>query len=384
MKKYLSLLGPLALLLFTLAGCGGGGDSPPADNVLKTSADNTIALVGAEASLPAGVTAADITLVPQAAAAVPALPAGTTFAGAVVCGPSGTVFNNPVTLRFTLPAPPAAGANLVLYMLVDDDNNVATPDVWQMIGGGVTVDGNVVSVQVTHFSTFGLFVSANVVLPADKFFRFDTGVYNGGMPSHMMYKETDETLYLPHAQLLPLNQSYESITTAPFGTYKDSNGGPSGGYFPAATTGAVFAARVPALGGGVDTYYKLQIISHTLHGAGAADYGNLTFKYARILVPAIVVTDGKYSFTSPAGATLSIMNGGTVYDLRPPTVGLQYTVNGSFTSANTLVGNWTPNVGPDSGTVTATFAMVGGKLNATFVGTGALGTVTLVGGTKAP
>ncbi|MEI7832620.1 MAG: hypothetical protein WCJ56_05430 [bacterium] len=381
MKKYLSLLGPLALLLFTLAGCGGGGDTPPADNVLKTSADGKIALVGAEAALPTGVTPANITLVPHTAAEVTAAPAGATFAAAVECGPSGTVFSSPVTLRFTLAAPPAAGENLVLYMLVDDDSNPATPDVWQMIGGGVTVDGNVVSVQVTHFSTFGLFVTANAVLPADKYFRFDTGVYNGGMPSHIMYNDIDGTLSLPHAQLLPLNQSYESISNAPYGDYKDSNG-PTG-YYPAATTGAVFAARVPPLGAGESTYYKLQIISHTLHGTGSTDYGNVTFKYARILAPAIVVIDGEYSFASPSGATLSIMNGGTSYDLRPTATSL-YFVTGSFTAADTLVGNWTPNVGSDSGTVIATFAKVDGKLNATFVCTGSLGTVTLVGGTKAP
>jgi hypothetical protein len=298
----------------------------------------------------------------------------------VECGPSGTVFTSPVTLRFTLTSPPAAGNNLVLYMLVDDDQNAATPSVWQMVGGGVTVVGNVASVQVTHFSTFGLFVTANAVLPGDKYFRFDGGVYDGGMPSHVMYNDTNGTLMLPHAQLLPVAVSYDAITTAPYGAYRDSNGGASGGYFPVATPGAVFVARVTPMGGGEDTYYKMQVVARTLRpSVESTDYGVLTFKYARILPPAHVSIDGDWSF--PGGASLTAFPGGTSFDLRP--VGIQVVVvSGAYTSANTLVGTFERSDTSETGTVTATFARVGATLNATFVTSGTLGTVTLTGGTR--
>jgi hypothetical protein len=64
-------------------------------------------------------------------------------------------------------------------------------------------------------------------------------------------------------------------------------------------------------------------------------------------------------------------------------VGIQVVVvSGAYTSANTLVGTFERSDTSETGTVTATFARVGATLNATFVTSGTLGTVTLTGGTR--
>jgi len=70
------------------------------------------------------------------------------------------------------------------------------------------------------------------LLPGNGQLRFDTGL--GEIPSHLMYNDVDGTLMIPHAALLAVNQPYASITQAPLDTYRDSNAGTNGGYFPAA------------------------------------------------------------------------------------------------------------------------------------------------------
>jgi hypothetical protein len=366
----LSALSALTLLML-LTGCGGGLSNVLSPFVtLKASGDTNVSLFGSASALPAGISAAALTLVPKAVGEVPAAPIGATFVTAVECGPAGTAFSLPVSLVFKLMPMRAPGEKLPVYLL--------NGGVWTAVGTLATVsaDGLTASAPITHFSTYGLFATQQTALPGDKFFRFDQGVFDGGFPSDLMYNDTDQTLMLPHAAALPVTQAYDSITQAAYGDYDDSNG-TNPPTFPA-TAGKVYLFRAFDFVTSTTNYYKLQIISATARDG--ATFGVLTFKYEMVLPLDVISASGEWTYAS--GAHLSVLMGGTMLDLTPTAGANVIAINGNYTNATTLTGTWTNTATQATGDVTVTLSKTGSNLNATFVGTNGLGTVTLTNGTK--
>lgn len=362
--------GIVFLLLFVLAGCGGGGTGLLPAVTLKAAADNSVALEGSPSALPAGVSAAAITLTPKALADVPAAPIGAAYVAAVECGPAGTVFSQPVNLVFKLMPAQAPGTKLPVYLL--------SGGVWTAAGSIATVsaDGNTAVAPVTHFSTYGLFATQQTSLPGDKYFRFDTGVTNGGMPSEIMYNDTNQTLMLPHAAALAVNQAYDAITQAPYGEYDDSNGS-NPPTFPA-TVGKVYVFRSYDFITSATSYFKLQIISATARDG--ATYGVVTFKFEKILPMDIINALGEWAYAN--GAHLSVLMDGSMIDYTPSAGASVIVIDGNYTNSNTLIGTWANTATQAGGTVTVTLVKSGANLNATLVGSNGFGTVTLTGGTK--
>lgn len=370
MTRFFSLCGAVGavLMLLVIAGCSSGGSTGGAAIELAASADanKSVVLSGDLAALPAGVAPAALTLTPRLAAEVPAAPPCAAFVAAVECGPNGTTFSQPVTLTFKLPVARTAGEVLPFYLL--------SGGVWTAIGSGATVsaDGLSASATITHFSTYGLFSPTDVVLPADQFFRFDSGVFPGGMPSEIMYNDTDGTLMLPHAVALPVTQAYASITRAPFGNYDDSNGS-NPPTFPA-TAGKVYVMLTQMTAAEA---YKVQILSATLRNG--ATYGAVTFRFEKILPLDIVEATGNWAFAN--GTIFSVLAGGMKMDYSPLAPGTFLAIDGNYTNANTLTGTWTAPATMTSGPITVTLQLTAaGKLNITMVM--ASGTITLTDGTK--
>jgi len=358
-------------LLALLAGCGGGSLSNviAAITTLKAAADNSVSLVGTASALPAGLAAADLTLVPKAVGDVPAAPTGATFLSAVDCGPDGTQFSLPVNLAFVLNPARAAGETLPVYLL----NGGA----WIPAGVVATVasDGLSATAPILHFSTYGLFATQQTVLPSDKYFRFDTGVYDGGFPSEIMYDDVNQTLALPHATALAVTTPYGSITQAPYGAYDDSNG-TNPPTFPA-TAGTVYVFHSYDFGTQTSKYYKLHIVSATAR-EGQTN-GVLTFKYEQILPLPIVAAGGEWDFGN--SAHLSVMMGGVMLDYTADAAAPVIAIEGNYTNANTLEGTWSNTATQAGGNVTVTLTLTGGQLNATIIGTNGL-SATLTNGTK--
>ncbi|HOF88617.1 MAG TPA: hypothetical protein PLZ36_11010, partial [Armatimonadota bacterium] len=358
-------------LLALLAGCGGGGGGstilPP--TTLKSSGDNSISLVGAASALPAGVTVADLVLTPKAAADVPGAPAGAAFVAAVECGPAGTVFSSPVNLVFTLNPARAPGEKLPVFLL--------SGGLWTAASTAtVAADGLTATAPITHFSTYGLFVTEQTALAGDKIFRFDLGVIEDGLPAEIMYNDTHQELVLPHAAAFAVQQAYDDITQAPFVAYDDSNGA-NPPTFPA-TAGKVYVFRSYDFGTATTRYYKLQVLSATAHDNQT--YGVVTFKYEQILPLSIVAASGEWDFDN--GAHLSVMMGGVVLDYTAGADAPVIAIEGYYTDANTLVGTWANTATQAGGDVTVTLTLSDGQLDATLVGTNGLDSVTLTNGTK--
>ncbi len=374
MQRITLLLGALCALslLTVLAGCGGGSSPASPVTTLKSSADNSISLVGSTDALPAGVTPALITLTPKVEAVVQMAPIGATFVAAVDCAPSGTVFLKPVNLVFKLPSAQTVGDKLPVYLL--------TGSGWTADGDLATVDasGLTATVAIMHFSIYGLFVTQQTTLPGDKYFRFDQGVFAGGLPSEIMYNDTDRTLYLPHAAVLVVSQAYGSIFRAPFGIYADSNGSTPPVFH--ATSGLVYVFRsAPPMSSGAPLYFKLQIISATLHSGSV--YGAVTFKFEQILPINIINVVGEWAFSG--GAHLSVFPGGIMMDLVPTSGSSVISVNGNYTNSSTLSGTWVSTANPlSNGTITVAMSLTGANLNATITGTNGLSPLTLTNGIK--
>jgi hypothetical protein len=359
MSRYLALLTALLMggLALVLAGCGGGSTATVAANTvtLATSGGaDAVTLLGDPAALPAGVQATDLT-VTVVAAGLPAAPAGAGLLAAVQCGPAGTVFAQPVTLVFPLNPAGTPGEMLPAYLLN------AAGDAWILADAQATVAANglTASLPVTHFSTYAIFSGSNATLPGDKFFTFETGVIDGGVPSEIMYNDTDQTLSLPHASALAVDTPYASITQAPFGEYRDSNG-VNPPTFPA-TVGQVYIFRSGFIPGSDSAYFKLQILSATPRPAEG--FGAVTFKFARILPIPRVAADGEWEFTG--GYHLSVLGDRTM-DLHIPDYESMYCIDGNFTSANTFTGTFTtwPGGNTVTGQITVTLTLSGGTLAA--------------------
>ncbi|MBN1614722.1 MAG: hypothetical protein JW950_09680 [Deltaproteobacteria bacterium] len=371
MKKRFALLLLIGFGMLVLSGCSNSDSTPvPASTTLATSADASVTLTGSTAALPAGVTAADITLTPVTVG-LPVAPAEANFLAAVECGPTGTAFLLPVTLTFKLTPARTPGATLTIYFL--------SGGAWIAAGTGATVsaDGLTASASITHFSTYGLFEPNDIALPGDKFFTFLDGVILGGVPSEIMYDDVTGALILPHASAIQVAQAYNEITQAAYGDYQDSNG-TTPPVFPA-TAGTVYIMRSTMPWGSAATYYKLQIISRTLRDGPT--YGVVTFRYEKILPLDIVDATGEWVF--PGGEHLSVLDSTIAIDYTPVDHGM-YAIDGDYTSRTTLSGNfttWDPTT--LTGAVTVTLSLTpGGNLNVTLVGDAPLGTVTLNDGVK--
>ena len=371
----MALVFSFGILIFF--GCSGSNGPPaPTSTTLATSSDanQSITLTGSASALPSGVPASSLTLTPKTAADVPAAPGGASFLLAVECGPAGTNFSQPVTLTFKLSSARTPGEVLIVYLL--------SGGVWTAAGTGATVsgDGLTASATITHFSTYGLFVTVNAALPGDKYFTFADGVNDGGSPSEIMYDDVNSLFLFPHADALLVTQAYADITKAPYGTYQNSNGLTPPTFTAAAGSVYVLRSTIPTL-----QYYKLQVISATGHNGSS--YGVVTFKYEKIL-PLDIVNVGEWKF--PDNSKLGVL---------ATTIGLDYTaadytvanndfymIDGNYTNQTTFVGTFTRWVNPTTpvtGAVTVTLSLTAdGKLSATLTGAAPLGTVTLTGGVK--
>lgn len=144
----------LILMAVIISGCGVYFQSNPAGPVVLAEGDG-IVITGQPGSVPPGVTLtiANVTEA-EAEAAAAFTPSQIFFLGADF-GPDGTVFTPPVTITFTLPMKLYPGWKLLFYRL---ENNA-----WVNTGLEATVneDGLTASVQVSHFSTYVLFLDEN-------------------------------------------------------------------------------------------------------------------------------------------------------------------------------------------------------------------------------
>jgi len=136
-----------------LAACGGGdGDDAAADAASASigAAGGSVATpAGARVVIPAGALAAPTTIaIDRSSAGAPALPAGFAAAGSTFAFmPHGTAFSAAVTVSIPVdPAAVAAGRTPALYK-----TNAAGD--WERVPGA-TLNGSVVTAQVTGFSWF--------------------------------------------------------------------------------------------------------------------------------------------------------------------------------------------------------------------------------------
>ncbi|OPY68006.1 MAG: hypothetical protein A4E57_01994 [Syntrophorhabdaceae bacterium PtaU1.Bin034] len=227
------------------------------------------------------------------------------------------------------------------------------------------------------------YVETTAALPGDQFFTFITGVIPGGVPSEIMYNDTDGVLILPHASAQKVDQAYDTIIQAPYGIYRDSNG-EEPPIFPA-TAGTVYVMR-STMGdnGPIDgaRYFKLQIDDATLISGDTR--GTVTFRYAPILPLDIVDAVGEWEF--PNGAHLSVLSNTVWLDYTAQPGDPTCTIEGSYTSSSIIAGEFmifNQDGTNTTGAVTVTLALTAdGKLNATLVGDAPLGSVTLTGGVR--
>ncbi|MCX6345496.1 MAG: hypothetical protein NT018_10570 [Armatimonadetes bacterium] len=146
MRKFLVVLGILAIVV--MAGCGGGGGT--------ATPTVAITLNGATPSQP------NPTVEPIAALSLPAKPAGSAFVAAADCIPAGTTFSAPVTLTFHLVTPLPAGATLLLFETDAGDNWTQVPGIHPIT---VSADRLTLSVNVSKFSDFRYYAIFSVPVP---------------------------------------------------------------------------------------------------------------------------------------------------------------------------------------------------------------------------
>ena len=140
------------VLLVALTGCGGGPSVPapaPVSVTVGAAGGTVVGPSGAKVVIPAGALATDTVIgIAQTDVGAPALPSGTTtFGPTFTFTPHGTVFAKPVTMSVPFdPAKVPTGSTPEL--LKTNAQNAG----WDVMPGG-TVSGNVLSAQVTGFSS---------------------------------------------------------------------------------------------------------------------------------------------------------------------------------------------------------------------------------------
>jgi len=226
-------------------------------------------------------------------------------------------------------------------------------------------------------------VEQTASLYGNKYFGFAGGVVDGGIPSEIMYNDIDGYLILPHSSAQEVNQTYSSITKAPYGVYQDSNNGAPTDRFPV-SAGTVYVFRSVMPFGSAAAYYKLEIISSTKRpDVDSTNYGVVTFKYVQILPIDIVNAVGRWQFAD--GSILAVL-ANTIYVDYTAADTKFFTVNGNYTNSSTLAGTFSlfnADNTVTTGGVTISLALtVDGKLNATLTGDTPLGSATLTGGIK--
>lgn len=141
----------LIILAMLTSGCGGGGGGgtalPP--GTLAQSADGKVAILGSPSAVPAGVT---LSVQSKQATQLSPSPSGAAFVAGALVSPANTVFNQPVTIKFTLSNPLAAGEDVDLFHIVSGN--------WLQVTGtvvNVASDRLSVSVQINRVSADGQF-----------------------------------------------------------------------------------------------------------------------------------------------------------------------------------------------------------------------------------
>lgn len=140
----------LIMVIMLTSGCGGGGGNgtslPP--GTLAQSADGKVMILGDANAVPAGVS---LSVQSEQAGEPPSFPEGTAFVAGASVSPRDTVFNQPVTIKFILSSPLAAGEEVDLFHV--SSNN------WVQVGTDVNVasDGRSVSVRINRVSADGQF-----------------------------------------------------------------------------------------------------------------------------------------------------------------------------------------------------------------------------------
>ncbi len=353
-----------AVLVGLAAGCGGGGGGgaeSPAE--LAKDAASGITISGLPSAVPAGVT---LTVAGVAPATITApAPTGWELVAAAACGPTGTTFTSPVTIKFPVATGLVAGEPVKLYEL----NAAGTA--WGATGVAATVaaDAKSASGAVGHFSKWGLFKEKGISLPDANIFMFVSGeVLPGGAPPDMTYQGSTQELRFPHAAAfaLPSGTSYGGLTKAPFVAYARPD------YTAAATAGKVLVVRANVPGVNAVKYYKMVVLT--------ASASAVTFKYAQIDDLPVGGWLGRWEYTGSnsvgvlPGAMIDITLGSTMY-----------AIDGNWTDASHFAGTFTtwPGGTPVKGAFQATLTLVGGKLNISWTAAAPMGNGSLTGGTKA-
>jgi hypothetical protein len=141
----------ILLVIMLTSGCGGGGGNgtslPP--GTLAQSSDGKVAILGNASAVPAGVI---LSVQSKQATQLSPAPSGTAFVAGALVSPANTVFNQPVTIKFILSSPLAAGEDVDLFHLVSGN--------WLQVAGtivNVASDRLSVSVQINRVSADGQF-----------------------------------------------------------------------------------------------------------------------------------------------------------------------------------------------------------------------------------
>lgn len=122
------------------AGCGGGGGgggTPLPAGTLAQSPDGKVAIDGSSSAVPAGVT---LSVQSKLATELTPNPSGAAFVAGARALPAGTTFTQPVTLKFTLSTPLAAGETVDLFQYASG--------AWQQVGAVVTLSADRLTVTV--------------------------------------------------------------------------------------------------------------------------------------------------------------------------------------------------------------------------------------------